>query len=330
MKLRYFAILLFLSGSLFIRCGGNPEADGDQAYAKGNYNQALTYYLEVKKSQPNNPKINEKIALTYMQRGLQFFKKQHNLVAFDGNFDKGEEFIPEETSENFNKEYSKMLYELGMAYHNSQPENQIQKEQYFTKMLDNLNDALLYDENNSAAKKALEDIKRENFQQTYDKGLRFFKQAKKEKNLDLYLTAERYLNRAASFNPDSKEAQKDLKLVRKKTLSIVDMDETFPVAVADYKYQGKFLLIAFTGINNSGANFEFDPAKVKLIDIEENVYTFDAKETAKYDDGLTQKVILAPRKQLDGTLAFAIRRGVKISHLAYELAEGKEVKKYFP
>ena len=323
---------LILTFSFFVSCGGNPEQEGDQAYAAGKYSRALSYYLEVKKSQPNNPKINEKIALTYMHKGLDLYQKRKNLAAFTGNFERGLEFIPEgNTSDSFKKEYSQLLYQIAMAYHNTPPANEIQKEQYFTKTLDYLEDALFYDENNSDARKALDDIKKANFQQTFDKGMKFYKQAKKEKsNLDLYLTAEFYFKRAVSFDPDNADAQKYLRKVRRKTLSILDYNWDFPFGVADKEYSGKHLLIAFSGINNTTEPFTFDPAKLKLYTRDGAEVSLDPEHTAKFKDGLTKPVELKPRQRIDGTVAYKISKRTAVDYLGYELEDGTVLKKYFP
>ena len=330
MKFPGFLFLILFSLSLFVSCAGDPQGEGDEAYAQGKFSQALNFYLQAKKNQPDNPKINEKIALTYMQRGLQFYQKRKNLESFIRNFDMGEERIPREASDTFNKAYSKLLYELAMAYHNTPPANEIQKEQYFTKTLENLDDALLYDEGNDKAEKALQEIRSANFQKTFDKGVGFFKQAKKERNPDLYMAAERYLKRAVSFSPENSDAQKYLSRTRKKTLAIVNMEEVLPIAVADYKYSRKYFLVAFSAINNSTDPFNFTPQQVKLVDAEDNVYSVDTEHTSKFDDGLDKTIVIQPRKQLDGTLAFAVAKKVKISQIKYVFEDGREVIKYFP
>jgi len=320
MKKLIFFLLLGISLFL-ISCGGNPEAEGDQAYANGKYSQALNYYLEVKKSQPQNAKVDEKIALCYMLRGLDLYKKRHNIKAFAGNFEKGQEFIPEKNlSGTFKKEYSKLLYELAVAYHQAKPSNEIQKEQYFTHTLDYLDEALAYDENNAQAEQTLQQIRKENFHQTFNKGMEFFKRAKKERNnSDLFLTAEYYLKRAVSFMPENKEAQKNLRLVRKKTLSVLDLNMDLPFAIADRQYSGKYLLLAFTALNNSGEPFTFEPAQIKVYTFDGKAVGIDADFTAKFKDGITNAVQLAPRKRLDGTLAFRIPKSVKIEYVGYEL-----------
>jgi len=328
---KIYLISVFLISALLFNCGGNPEEDGDKSYAEGKYVQALSYYLQVKKSDPKNPKINEKIALSYMQKGLILYNKTHNVESFAGNFEKGENFIPDsETSPQFDDGYSEMLHQLAKAYRQAKHSNEIQKEQYFTKTLDLLDLSLAYSPDNKEAENTLAEIKAENFEQTYQKGMRFLKQAKKEKNADLYLTAEHYLERSVFFDPENQEAQKNLKLVRNKTLTVLDMDSDFPMAVADKQYSGGFLLIAFTALNNSGEQMEFDPQKISLLDVNDQVIPLDLTQTEKFDDGLAKKMTLPARKQIDGTLAFVIKKSVKIAAIHYELSVEKQVIKSFP
>lgn len=328
---KYLLVVLIFAGLICIRCGGNPEQEGDQAYALGKYNQALTYFLEVKKSNPDNPSINEKIALTYMQRGYQLYQKTKKVEPFSGNFEKGENFIPEtETSEAFDLEYSNLLHKLGTAYHVVKPANAIQKEQYFSKTLDLLDLALTYNPDNQTAESTLVQIRADNFKETFEKGLTFFKQAKSEKNPDLFLSAEHYLNRAVAFDPENKDARKKLTDARKKTLSILDMDSDLPMAIADKQYSDGHLLIAFTAVNNTGDALDFDPAKLSLSADGDQLIGLDMPYTEKFDDGLIKKTNMAARKQLDGTLAFAIAKNKKIISLNYEMPSGKIIKKYLP
>ena len=327
----YLLTILILSGLILVQCGGNPEQDGDQAYAQGKYNQALNYFLEVKKSSPDNPKINEKIALSYMQRGLQLYQKRKKVAPFIGNFEKGENFIPQtETTPEFDQAYSDLLLKLAKAYNSAKPANAIQKERYFSKTLELLDMSLAYNSDNQEAEKTLDQIKADNFKQTFEKGLTFFNQAKKEKNPDLYLSAEHYLKRAVSFDPENNEALKKLSDTRKKTLSILDMDVDLPMAIADKQYSDGHLLVAFTAINNTGAALEFDPSKLSLSDNTEQLIRLDKVYTEKFDDGLVKKTNLATRAQLDGTLAFAISKNKKIISLNYEMPSGKIIKKYLP
>jgi tetratricopeptide (TPR) repeat protein len=333
MKLyKVFFITLILCW-LFTGCGGNPEAEGDNAYANGKYKRAINHYLEVKKSQPENTKINEKIALAHMQQGLKLYKRTKNIKTFTGNFEMGLNFVPEENtgSPEFKQEYSQILFHLACAYYKAKPSNEIQREQYFTKTLDNLDEAIMLDQNNTRADSMLFAIKTANFQKMYNKGIKFYEQAKKEKtNDDLYLSAERYLNRAVSFDPESEEAIKSLKLVRTKTLRILDTDKDFPFGVAAMQRKSKFLLIDFAGVNILTDKITFDPAKLKLIDEDDNEYLYNKEQTEKYDNGITKPVPLEPRKQINGILYFPVAKSVKLKCLVYEMDDGVKIRKYFP
>jgi len=328
MKKIYFLGFLLIS-ALLIRCSGNPEAEGDTSFANGKYTQALSYYMEVKKNNSNNPRLDEKIALSYLHKGQDLYKRRHNLQAFSGNFEKGQDFIPEETSESFNKSYSVLLEQFAQAYYQAKPANEIQKEQYFSKTLELLDLAITFDPDNAQAEKTLQEIKNNNFEQTYEKGKHFYSQAKKEKNPDLYITAEHYLERAVDFAPENTKAQKLLRSVRKKTIAILDMDSDFPIAIPDKKYANGYWMLAFTAMNNSGASLTFDPEKLIVMGANDHAYSFEAEYTAKFDDGLAKAVTLAQRKQIDGTLAFKMKKSVKIRLLKYQLDKNHAVKKYF-
>lgn len=325
-----FAIILLI---IFMwRCGGDPLAAGDKAYNDGNYDEALKNYFEAKKNQPQNQLINEKIALSYAQRGLSLYNRAKNVASFVGNFEKGREYIPQEkSSAAFNKEYSRLLYELAKAHHKTKPENPLQEEQYFAKTLSYLDEALLLDYENEQADSLLAAIREANFQKMFDKGMKFLNQGKKEKgNPELFVSADFYLNRAVSFDPTNAEAQKYLKEVRQKLLNILDLNTDFPMAIVHKKYTANHLLLDISALNNLGETMNFDPVKLKIVDLENNEYGVDPQETQKYENALTKVIPVENRKTLDGNVAFKISPTLPLSYLKYELDTGKISKKYFP
>lgn len=329
--MKYWFTFILISLFLMVSCGSDPVADGDKAFSEGKYGPALNYYMQAKKATPDDKRIDEKIALTYMKRGLKLYERTRNIDSFSGNFEKGEGFIPDDISPEFESAYSAMLFKLAEAYSHTKPANEIQKEQYFTKTLDNLEAALNYNPENQAADSLLSSIKLENFQRMFDRGVQFYEQAKKERtNEELYLTAERYLKRAVFFNPENEDARKYLNLTRQKTLRILDTDQEFPLAVAGMKRSGNYLLFDITGLNNSGSEMEFDPAKMYVVDKSENRYQFDPEQTSKFDSGLTEKATLQARDLVEGILAFPIDKSAEPYLLSYELTDQVTSKKYLP
>lgn len=329
-------LIAFLSIILLIsflwRCGGDPIAEGDQAYADGNFNGALKSYFEAKKAQPENTIIQEKIALAYTRRGLSLFEKTKNINTFIGNHEKALKYVPEtESSAEFKTEYSQLLLKLAQAYNSTKAENPIQEEQYFTKTIDYLNEALLLDDQNTVADSMLSALREANFQKMFDKGETFFTQAQKEKtNSELFLSAEFYINRAVSFNPMDEKAQKYLKRVREKTIKIIDLKKDIPLAIANMKRTSTHTLLDITAFNNIGETIQFDPANLKIIDLDNNEYSIDTKETDKYDRALSAPVDMEPRKQVDGNVAFNVGKSKQLLCLQYELEDGTLSKKYFP
>lgn len=329
--MKFKILLLPLLGYLIISCSGNPEAEGDKMYDQGQYNQALTYYFEAKKSQPSNPVIQEKIVLTYLNRGASLYRKTDNIETFIGNFDKAQKFFPDTTtSSSFNKAYSELLYEFALAFHQSEPTNEIQKRRYFNNSIDYLEEAISYDPGNQAADSLLNSIKRANFQRMFDKGVSYYEQAGKDRHNRLYLDAEYYLARAVSFEPGSDEARKYLKRVREKTLSIADLTRSVAIAVTGKKYSGNHLLIEFALINNMHDPIEFNPGHVIIVDNEENTYSYDPERTGQFKDGLNEKSTLKYQEKTQGAMAFEIPRAKSLKLIRYQMEDGTTAEKYFP
>jgi hypothetical protein len=330
---KLFGILsLILLSMLLWHCSADPIIEGDKAYAAGKFDEALKHYFEAKKAQPENTLINEKIALSYGQRGMQLYKRTRNVASFFGNIERAQKYVPQDNgSSEFNKVYSVILFELAQAYHQAKPENPVQEEQFFSKTLDYLDQALLLDYENEPADSLLAAIRLANFQKMFDRGKRFLEQAKKEKtNNELFISAEIFLNRAVSFDPSNTEAVKALKEVRQRLLRILDLNIDFPMAIAAMQYTANHLLLDLAAFNNLGERLTFDPARLKLVDMDNNEYDIDLAETQKYERALTQPVVVENRKQLDGNVAFKISRKVPLQYLRYELESGKPSKKYFP
>ena len=105
-------ILISFSFSLFY-CGGNPAEEAEKAFQSGNYKMAIQLFGKAREQDPNNQTYDEKIALSFMHRGLDFFKKTNNIKAFAGNFEKASEYIPESPSAEFKISYSAMSRHFG-------------------------------------------------------------------------------------------------------------------------------------------------------------------------------------------------------------------------
>ena len=121
-------IILCCLAFLTIQCGSDPAVEGDNAFKSANYNLAVKHFLDARKQNPAEKQTyEEKIALSYMLRGKSLYEKSRNIKSFSGNFEKSLEYIPENPSDFFKKEYSEILFALGNGYLQSKPENEIQK-----------------------------------------------------------------------------------------------------------------------------------------------------------------------------------------------------------
>ena len=315
-----------------MHCGSDPAVEGEKAYESANYNLAIKHFLEARKSNPAEAQTyEEKIALSYMFRGKSLYEKSKNVKSFSGNFEKSLEYIPDDPSEFFKKEYSKILFALGNGYLQTRPENEIQKEEYLNKSIQYLEDALYNDENNSSADSLLEKIKLDNFQKMLNKGNDFYTKAGKTKNGDHYITAEYYFQRAFYFDIYNDEAKKMLSKTRKKTLSVLNNREDFAIAVADMNRQSKSLILDLTIKNYATSAVSIDIKNFEIVDLDGKSYPLDKNMMdTKFKGKALKNQKLAELKFADGILVFSISSKVKIDYLGYNLNEDETVKKYFP
>ncbi len=334
MKFVKYSLVFLIVLSLFVQCGKNLEAEGDNAYARGKYNQALALYLKVKKNQPNNARLDEKIALTYMQRGRRLYELRKNVDAFQLNYEKSKQFIPKDSlSASFKKEYSKLLYDLAMAYYQAKPQNDIQKEKFFNLTLDYLEKALDYDYNNTQADAKLAEIRTANFQKYFNKGKEYYQRALKDpRNTNLFLSAEAYLLQAVRMSEDNQQARKLLSKVRKKTLAILDISQDLPLALAvgSYKYQSGNLALSITVFNNTIDPYTIEPQRFHLYDRDENEYGVNLQATDAYAKGLTKAQSIPPKKDGNWVIVFTMKKSAHPDRLIYETTDGLQISKYFP
>lgn len=325
--LTIFVLIIFILS----QCGINPAEEGEQAFQKGNYNLAIKHFLEARKQDPSNNIINEKIALAYMYRGEELFSKTKNIKSFSGNFEKSNDFIPENPSVEFKENYSKILYSLAKGYNDSNPQNDIEKEEFLNKSITYLEEATFQDELNSQAAELLEQIKSENFQKMLDKGKDFHNKARKQGKNDLYFTAEYYFKKAAYFDIHNEEAKKLLSKTREKTLSILNIQEDLAIAIADYAWESNAMILDLV-LHNYGMNpIDIDITKFELVDLEGNSYSLNKSiMKKKFANKSLKSNKLAEMKSIEGYIVFSVSNKTKIEYLGYTLNAEKTVKKYFP
>ncbi len=324
-------IVLSFSTALF-HCGGSPAEDAEKAYQSGNYQKAIQLFSEARKQDPKNQMYNEKIALSFMNRGYDFFLTNKNITSFIGNFEKATDFIPANPSEEFKKTYGEMLFKLGEAYISSKPQNEIQKEEFLNNAISNLEEALFQDENNSKADSLLAKIKVDNFQKMLNKGKDFFVKAKKQKNYDMYFSAEYYFKKAAYFDIHNEEVKKLLSDTRKRTLSVLNYRDDLSLAIAETKRQkGKLIL------DIRVKNYLTDPVLVnidnfQIYDLEGNTYQIDKTwmETKLGKNSMKNTTLDQKKTYVDGIIVISIPANVKPEYLAYKVSDSKESRKYFP
>ena len=317
---------------VLISCGGKSSDDAAKAFENGNYKLAIQLYSESLQNDPANTHYKERIALCYMYRGLEFYNTTGNVKSFSGNFEKALEFIPQQTSQEFKQIYSDMLFKLSEAYITAQPQNEIEREDFLSKAITDLNEALEQNPGNHPADSLLIKIKMDNFEKMFEKGKKFYTEAEKTGKEELYFSAEYYLKEAAEFDVHNAEVKKLLSKTREKSLPLINVNDDIALAVADYTYQNNELIIDLRI-----QNFLTNPLQVvvdnfELVGANGKIYAPDKDAMAgKLKNKSIRNTTLDQKKTyLDGLLVFPVSKNVKLDYLTYKAEQTRVTKKYFP
>jgi hypothetical protein len=323
-------LILFFSLFTLIQCGGSQLEEGDTYYASGDFTRAVNSYLAYKKANPQAKDINSKICLAYFNKGKDLFRRSRNIESYSGNFTKAQEYLDDTFTPEQKAEYSRLLYDFAIAYRKTKADNDIKQEEYFNNTLDYLQSAIDMDPENTTADSMLSAIYLENFQQMFDKGVKSYNKAKKEKNnVDSYLKAERYFKKAVQFNSSSEEAAQYLSNTRKETIGILESIEPLSFCVTGYKMDKNSCFIALAAKNYSNDVIAVDLNAITLNTEQGDVINVDMKKTAELEKALAQNTQIKPFELIEGQLVYTLQPNTKLQYIAYNI-DDKSVRKYFP
>lgn len=315
-----------------LQCGGSDLEEGNANYAAGQFTKAVNNYKAFKKDNPENKEIDARITLAYFSKGKQLYDKTHKIEPFSGNFEKGQEYLPQEwPTLELQNQYSDLLYELALAYNTVKPENSVQEEEFFNNTLEYLDQALMFNPDNNKANDKLAEIREANFQNMFDKGMKKLKEAQKSKNADaLYISAEWYFNKAVEFSGGNEEAEKYLNKARKGSIVSLGTRTPLDFCVPSYQILKDVLYISFAVINNSDKDISLDLNSLVLTTTAGEEVKADQKKTAELEAAITNKLNLAPFKFEQGAIAFPLKKGAKLAKLSYKISDKLSIVKYFP
>ena len=174
-------IVLFISILTFLvtSCGEDPYTKGMGLYNSGNYDASIKAFSTIENEQKENPEFLEIYALAYMYKGQRLYNKTKNVKAFSGNYEKGIEIIPANTSADFDKKHSSILYSLADAFLAAKERNSREKDIFYSNAIKHLQTAIFLDSTNSEPKNLLAQLKEADFKKLLDKAEEQYNKANK-------------------------------------------------------------------------------------------------------------------------------------------------------
>jgi len=244
---KILSVTVLVGFILFAGCSKSPIEAGDSAFEQQNYAEALTHYMEAFKQEPNSPSLKGKIATCYFKEGEKIYERTRVIKAFEARVKSGMLNMPEYASDGLKKTVSETHFKLAQAYQEAKPDNPYQEKEYLNNALQNLETSLKFDSTNIDAQQALTQIKEAHLSEILEKGIAAYKKGKSD---DLqYIASDYYLSQALKMDPENEEANKYLRLTRKKSLNLLDPGLEVPIAVTDRMQNPEytaFLIVAYS------------------------------------------------------------------------------------
>jgi hypothetical protein len=317
----------FLSG-----CGGDKSIDAEQAFLKGDYTTAIESYLQVYQQDSTNQRVKERLALAYMYRGQELYKKTNNLSSFVRNFEEGQKFIPLEPSSEFNRVYSQIVFQVGQAYYKARPSNEVEKDQFLTKTTSLMHQALTLDSTNVNAQNILDEIKLNNYQKIVDKAKGIFDTAQKRNNINLYFEAKTYIRKAQAMGGTTPEMWRMLSRIYAKTLGVLDFEDGLALAVLKQEYSGGKYILSLVVRNYLSYPVTLGFDNFFLADNRGSLYNVDQEiMTRDYNmSGIKQITLDRQNPDMSGFLVFDVPDSAHLDYIGYRISAGRISKKYFP
>ena len=333
--MKTFMILLIpLFALVIIQCGTNYEAEGENAFNNKNYTSAINYYKQALPNSLNKEGVREKLALSFFYRGEELFNKTRNLKAFTGNFEQAEKYMPEYPHEDFIKEYSRILFELGKAYSVSKPTNEIEEDEYYTNSLNMLYDAVYMDSTNTSAAELIIKIQEDNFNKLLETANKYYNMANKTGKVDLFLSAEHYLKKAANYKPADPGVVNLFRKIKKKTLAVLNYRDGVSIAVSRYGVEKDGIVMNLTIKNYLAKTVNLELGSLMLIARNGMRYGVDedAMRVRKlFGENIMENTTLNSNKPyVEGKIVFDAPQDTKIAYLSYKFGRRQDSRKYFP
>jgi len=328
------AFTLLLSILLITSCGKDSSKEALKAYEGKDYSAAIRLFKELHVNEGNDTLYQKELALSYMYRGKELFAKTRNIGTFAGNFEQAEKYIPEPRNGKFKLEYSQLLVDLADAYRKARPGTELEKEEFFDQSLNTVQKAIEEDSTNQSALNLLEDIKQEHFSGLIQRGKDHYNKVRKTGQLDLYYISESVFRQAAKLEPDNKEINKYLNLIRKKTFGILNYRDGLALAVTKFKKNRGKINLNVVVKNYTPVAVNFKPENLALRDAKGRSYELDQK-TMKQDDLLgviilKESVLNDASPVAEGALVYTVPDSIQPAYIAYPIKGGGESRKYFP
>jgi tetratricopeptide (TPR) repeat protein len=317
MNVRY-SLILFCAIT-FIGCGGDPVKKGNEALQKNKPEEALAFYQDALKKNPNDDAVKTKMALAYFANGDKMLAEGGSLKGAEAQIKFAQKYYGENPPAEIKKAHASLLGHLGDIEGKKKAEDAIPR----------YDAALAIDPENAEIKAKNDAIKKANFQVMLDKGKAALDKGKKDDYQNF--VAEYYLAKANSYDAINADAAKYLSQARRKTQTMLnEIDDAIPIAVPQIQKVGTDIVAFFVIIKNQARkpldlslkNFAYYDKSGKKFAYDESIYP-------QFKNKFPEKTI-GDMEEAQGVVAFTVGKVKEYGKLVYDDGQGNVIEKYFP
>jgi tetratricopeptide (TPR) repeat protein len=333
-----FLLTILVSMLILVSCGSDPEAEAAELIDAKQYVGAINVYKKAMKEAPEKADLYaSKITYLTLKNGASLYesrvakKPSAAVSAFELNYNKAIEAMPEEVAVEVKKDIAQLLLEFSEAIYKAEPSNSIKAAEYERLLIESLEHAASLEPDNADIKERMDKIYQEKFETALSKGDKYYSEGSRRNGYP-YIQAEFYYAKALKFMPEDEELAKKLANTRKKTISLWDPDLNFIFAIVQTKRfkQLGHIVLAYSIKSNVQEPVDFSPANFVVHLKDGNTIGYDAEVNKEYSDQALKDKTLKDFDEIDGVIAYAHKGTIEdFEKVVYTDANGNTYEKYF-
>ncbi|MDA3884994.1 MAG: tetratricopeptide repeat protein [Candidatus Delongbacteria bacterium] len=323
-------IIIIATLFVLISCSVHPE----KLEESGNYEKALALYKEMLTEDYQNEDLRIKFTLCYFKNATKYIN-ENDLDEAERNIERGI-IYNKVTNPKIKNQYANTILLLGNKLVKiGNLEGSVDLKKKYQKGYELIEKSVLLLDDNSDAKKILNDLNKQLSNKYYEKGNElFFQWQENSRNNKLLNESLKLVESSLVFNTENKNAKNLDNTILEILLfeSMKDQELSFRIMKIFHNTQTRISAFKIRFYNDHSQNIIISPEQFTLYDNDDIAYKFDKESSVSRNyTGLLKRKRISPSRFTNGLLVFNTgKKSPNISSLIWRSSDGKSYEKEFP